>query len=140
MNPTPMPQSTVYPIRKECPPGACDCGRDDLMIKPDGDTRILRLTREEEKKLIEHIENMATYADLKKMQERLFAQLGVTLHIAPGLREVRTLRGLTIELAAQPGLCKKTRAAIPAAVRRCLGAHPDIAYAILDTNDLFGTQ
>jgi hypothetical protein len=35
-------------------------------------------------------------------------------------------------------LCRKTRQSIPAAVRRCLDQHPDIAFAILDAHDLFG--
>jgi hypothetical protein len=51
---------------------------------------------------------------------------------------VRTARGLNIQLAPCPGLCKKTRQAVPAAVRRCLDNHPDIVYAILNAHDLLG--
>jgi hypothetical protein len=134
-----MLQPVPFPIRKECPPGACACGRDDLLNDPQGDIRILRLTREEEKKLIERIENTSSYADLKRIQERMYAQLGVVLQITPSNREVRTVRGIVIQFVEHVGLCRKTRQAIPAAVRRCLEKNPDIAYAILDAHDLLGT-
>jgi hypothetical protein len=51
---------------------------------------------------------------------------------------VRTVRGISIQLVPRPGLCKKTRQLIPAAIRRCLEKHPEIAYAILDAHDLLG--
>ncbi len=53
-------------------------------------------------------------------------------------REVRTSRGFMIELQERPGLCRKTRQAVPAAIRRCLDKHPEIAFAILDAHDLLG--
>jgi hypothetical protein len=62
----------------------------------------------------------------------------VGLTIVPGDNEVRTVMGLRIELSMRPGLCRKTREAIPAAVRRCLKNNPQIIYAILDAHDLFG--
>ncbi|HYD59827.1 MAG TPA: hypothetical protein VEC35_05715 [Noviherbaspirillum sp.] len=127
-----------FPIRKECPPGACECGRDALLNDPQGDTRILRLTREEEKRLIERIENISSYDELKHIGERMHAQLGIVLEIRPGAREVRTVRGLSIQLADQPGLCRKTRQNVPAAIRRCLEKNPDIVYAILNAHDLLG--
>jgi hypothetical protein len=108
------------------------------MNGPPDDVRILMLTQEEEKKLIARIENIASYADLKNIEERMQAQLGITLRITPGMREVRTVRGLNILLIERPGLCKKTRQTIPAAIRRCLDKNPDIVYAILDAHDLFG--
>jgi hypothetical protein len=108
------------------------------LSSPDGDLRILRLTREEEKKLITRIENISSYPDLLHIQDRMQAQLGLVLRIAPGSREVRTLRGLSIQLTEQPGLCRKTRQSIPAAVRRCLEKNPDIVYAILNAQDLLG--
>ena len=37
---------TTLPIRTECPPGACVCDRDALLQNPQGDTRVLMLTRE----------------------------------------------------------------------------------------------
>jgi hypothetical protein len=64
--------------------------------------------------------------------------LGVTVSIAPGPNEVRTVRGFQIELQQRPGLCRKTRQAVPAAIRRCLDQHPEIAFAILDAHDLLG--
>ena len=127
-----------FPIRKECPPGACDCRRELLENDPQADVRVLRLTKEEEKRLVERIEAIGSYAELMRVGERLQAQLGVTLTIAPGPNEVRTVRGFAIELAPRPGLCRKTRQAVPAAIRRCLETHPEIAFAILYAHDLFG--
>ena len=125
-----------FPIRKECPPGACICDRNALLNNPQADTRILKLTREEESKLIARLEMLSSLADLKKMESRMHEQLGIVLSITPSAREVRTLRGISIQLQEQPGLCRKTRQAIPAAIRRCLEKSPDIAYAILDAHDL----
>ena len=129
-----------FPIRKECPPGACVCDRNVLLDDPGADLRILRLTREEEKRLVERIEAISSYAELKRVKERMHAQLGIVLEIGPGAREVRTVRGLTIRLLDRPGLCRKTRQAIPAAIRRCLEKNPDIVYGILDAHDLFGAN
>lgn len=135
---TDMVQPAPFPIRVECPPGACICDRDRLLEEPGGDIRVLRLTREEEKKLVARIENISSYADLKHVQERMHVQLGIVLQIAPGMNEVRTVRGLQIALMEQPGLCRKIRQSIPAAVRRCLEKNPEIVYAILDAHDLLG--
>jgi hypothetical protein len=66
------------------------------------------------------------------------AQLGMVLKIAPSANEVRTIRGINIHIEEKPGLCKKIRQSIPAAVRRLLDKQPQIAYAILDAHDLFG--
>uniref|UniRef100_UPI00313C4377 hypothetical protein n=1 Tax=Pseudoduganella sp. OTU4001 TaxID=3043854 RepID=UPI00313C4377 len=129
-----------FPIRKECPPGACDCDRELLLDDPQADLRILRLTKEEEKRLLERIEAIATYSELMRVGQRLQEQLGVSIRIAPGPNEVRTVRGFQIELSQRPGLCRKTRQAVPAAVRRCLERHPEIAFAILNAHDLFAEQ
>ncbi len=134
-----MLQPASFPIRKECPPGACVCERDSLLNDPHSDMRVLRLTREEEKKLIARIESISSYAELKHIEQRMQAQLGIELRITPGSREVRSVRGLHIRLVERQGLCKKIRQSIPAAVRRCLDKNPHIAYAILDAHDLFGT-
>lgn len=133
-----MLQPAPFPIRKECPPGACDCDRERLLQEPGGDLRILRLTREEEKKLIARIESISSYADLKHVEQRMQEQLGIVLEITPGTREVRSVRGLGIRLAPRPGLCRKLRQSIPAAVRRCLERNPEIVYAVLDAHDLLG--
>ncbi len=127
-----------FEIRKECPPQLCDCKRERLLDDPQADLAILRLNLTEEKRLLAHIENISDHAQLKKLQQRLRDNLGVELQIAPGGGEVRTVRGFQIRLLERPGLCRKTRAAIPAAVRRCLAAHPEIAFAILNENDLLG--
>ncbi|MDB5962234.1 MAG: hypothetical protein JWP59_3528, partial [Massilia sp.] len=71
-NPLPIP------IRTECPPGACVCERERLDA-PGADRRILMLTREEEKKLLQRIEAASTYEDLLRLQEKMSALLGIRL-------------------------------------------------------------
>ena len=129
-----------FPIRVECPPGACVCDRARLLADPQADLRALRLTRADELRLIERIERVATYGELLRLQALINDQLGVVLRIAPGVNEVRTVRGIVVALDEQPGLCKKIRQSIPAAIRRTLDAHPQIIYDILDANDLFGAS
>lgn len=129
-----------FPIRVECPPGACVCDRERLLADPEADLRALRLTRAEELRLIERIERIETYAELLRVQTMINANLGVVLRIAPGPNEVRSVRGILVTIDDQPGVCKKIRQSIPAAIRRMLDAHPDIIYAILDANDLFGNR
>ena len=125
-------------IRNPCPPGACECDREQLLADPDADKRVLGLTREEEKRLVARIETISTYGELMRMIDRMRELLGIELQIAPGANEVRTTRGFQIQLTECPGLCRKTRQAIPAAIRRCLENHPDVGYAILDEQGLFG--
>lgn len=134
----PLPQSPPFPIRTECPPGACICNRDLLLKDPQADTRILRLTRDEEKKLVARIDRISSYDELQHVAERMQTQLGIILHISPSRREVRTVRGFSIQLEERPGLCRNTRQSIPAAIRRCLDRNPDIAFAILNARDLLG--
>ncbi|MBK5354672.1 hypothetical protein JFU37_19520 [Pseudomonas sp. TH41] len=128
--------TTSAPIRQPCPPGACDCGRDPLLETPGADVRILLLTRSEEKRLIERLENLQSLSDLERLQQRMYEQLGIRVNIAPGFNEVRTMRGISISLGELPGLCRKTRASIPAAIRRSLEKRPEIAYELLNANDL----
>lgn len=128
--------TTSFPIRKECPPGACTCDRERLLQEAGADVRILRLTALEEKRLTERLENLTSLAELEHMQRRLHEQLGITLHVAPGHNEVRSMRGISIVLDPHPGLCRKTRKEIPAAIRRCLERTPEIAYDLLNANDL----
>ena len=127
-----------FPIRTECPPGACNCGRDALLQNPNGDLRVLRLTREDEKRLLHRLENLSSLSDLHRVQERMVQQLGIRLSISTSPNVVRTLRGITILVHAQPGLCRKTRQAIPAAIKRSLEQRPEIAFEILDIDGLFG--
>ncbi len=134
LQPPPFP----FPIRQECPPGACVCERDTLLGDPQADLRVLRLTREEERKLIARIESISSYADLLHVARRMREQLGIELEVAPGAGEVRTVRGLRIQLTERPGLCRKVRQSVPAAVRRCLESKPEIVYALLDAHDLLG--
>lgn len=126
-----------FPLRTECPPGACVCERDALMRAPGGDTRILRLTREEETRLVQRLENLTSLQDLRHMERRLFEQLGVRLAIHTSPHEVRSLRGITILVQEQPGLCRKTRQAIPAAIKKSMDQRPEIAYDLLDEGGLF---
>ena len=50
--------TTSVPLRSPCPPGACNCGRDPLLETPGADVRILRLTREEEKRLLARLDRL----------------------------------------------------------------------------------
>ncbi len=129
--------NSSLPIRSPCPPGACTCDREQLLQLPGTAARILLLTRQEEKRLLERLENIQSLDDLEHMQRRLHEQLGIRVEIAPGLNEVRSMRGIGIHIDDLPGLCRKTRQAIPAAIRRGLEKHPEIAYRLLDAHDLF---
>ncbi len=126
------------PIRQSCPPGTCTCRRDELLEAPGADVRILLLTRNEENRLLERLANVQSLEELERLQQRMFEQLGIRMTIAPGHNEVRSMRGIAIEFAEQPGLCRKTRPAIAAAVRRGLAQRPEIAWRLLDAHDLLG--
>ena len=130
-----MTPSTV--LRSPCPPGACICEREQLLAAPDSDLRIFSLTRQAEKVLLDRLENIQSLSDLEHLRRRMREQLGIEVLIDPGVTEVRTMRGIAIRLAEQPGLCRKTRQAIPAAIRRALEKHPEIAYKLLDDQGLF---
>ena len=123
-------------IRQPCPPGACNCGRERLLDTPGTDLRILCLSRPEEKRLLERLENIESLTDLEHMQRRMYEQLGIRLEITPSFNEVRTMRGISIQILELPGLCRKTRQSIPAAIRRGLEKRPEIAYKLLDAHDL----
>lgn len=129
-----------FPIRAECPPGACVCERERLLAEPGADIRPLALDRKQELKLIERIGRIDSYADLLHVQELIRKNIGAELRIAPGPNEVRTMRGIIIVLEEKPGLCKKVRQSVPAAIRRVLDRHPEIIYAILDAHGLFGAR
>ena len=98
--------------------------------------RILFLTRAEEKRLIERLETLSSLKDLEHLQQRMFEQLGIRVDIVPSFNEVRTMRGIGIQVGELPGLCRKTRASIPAAIRRAMEKRPEIAYDVLNANDL----
>jgi len=107
-----------------------------LLDIPSADLRILHLTRQEEKRLLDRLENLQSLADLEHMQRRMYEQLGIRVHITPSVHEVRSMRGIGIQLLELPGLCRKTRQSIPAAIRRGLEKHPEIAYELLNAHDL----
>ncbi|HTH09868.1 MAG TPA: hypothetical protein VMA55_09885 [Acidovorax sp.] len=126
-----------FPIRTECPPGACVCDRDTLLASPGADARVLQLTVAEEKKLLQRLENITSLADLRRLQERMEQLLGIRVSIAPSPNEVRTLRGITILVHEQQGLCRKTRQAIPAAIKKGMERQPEIAFELLNEGGLF---
>ena len=129
--------TATFQNRQTCPPGACICGRDGLLDNPAADLRFLRLTRPEEKRLLERLENLDSFSDLERIQQRMAEQLGIHLHVAPGRNEVRSMRGIAVHIEELPGLCRKTRQAIQAAIRRSLEKRPEIAYRVLDAHYLF---
>lgn len=131
-----MPMNPSIVVRQPCPPGACICEREQLLAQPAPDLRILSLSRQAEKVMLERLENIQSLADLEHMQRRMHEQLGIEVNVGPGFNEVRTMRGIEIRVAEQPGLCRKTRQAIPAAIRRALEKRPEIAYKLLDSHDL----
>lgn len=128
----------IFPIRTECPPGACVCQREELLAAPHGDLRVLRLTRDEEQRLIERLENLKSLEELRRIEARMAAQLGIHLRISASRTEVRKLKNIAILVQEQPGLCKKTRQALPAAIHRSMERHPQIAFDLLDEDGLFG--
>jgi hypothetical protein len=128
--------TTPAPMRSPCPPGACDCGRDLLVEMSDADLRILLLTREQEKVLLARLETLKDLADLRHLQNRMYEQLGIRVDISPGFHEVRTMLGIDIQIEKIPGLCRKTRKSIPAAIRRGLSNNPQIAFELLNAHDL----
>ncbi|WP_339477828.1 hypothetical protein [Pseudomonas fluorescens] len=128
--------TTRAPMRSPCPPGACDCGRDLLVEMSDADLRILLLTREQEKVLLARLETLKDLADLRHLQNRMYEQLGIRVDITPGFHEVRTMLGIDIQIEKIPGLCRKTRKSIPAAIRRGLSNNPQIAFELLNAHDL----
>lgn len=130
--------SLPFPIRTECPPGACVCEYERVLADPQADHRPLAIDRRQEQKLIERIERVTDYEDLKHVQALVRRNIGAELRIEPGPNEVRSMRGIIIVLEEKPGLCRKVRQSVPAAVRRLLNERPQIAYAILDAHDLFG--
>jgi hypothetical protein len=124
-------------IRQPCPPGACVCNREHLLATPGADLRILNLTRQEEKRLLERLEDLKSLLDLERMQQLMYQQLGIRVHVAPGHTEVKSMRGIQIVIDELPGMCRKTRQSIPAAIRRGMEKRPEIAYRLLDAHDLF---
>ena len=131
-DPQPLP-----PLRAGCPAGACICQRAALLQDPDADWRVLRLSALDEKNLVQRLQSLRDLADLRHVERRMEEQLGIRLAIVTSPRGVRTLRGIVIRVQDQPGLCRKTRQAIAAAIRRSLAQRPQIAWEIADTGGLF---
>ena len=127
--------SASPPLRQPCPPGACVCERERTEA-PGADRRILLLTRQEEQRLAARLEALRSLEDLEHLLRRMEEQLGIRLRIAPAFGEVRSMRGIRMRFEEQPGLCRKTRQAIPAAIRRGLEKRPEVAYALLNAHDL----
>ena len=125
------------PLRAGCPAGACICRRAALLQDPDADWRVLRLSALEEKNLVQRLQSLRDLADLRHVEQRMEQQLGIRLAIVTSPRGVRTLRGIVIRVEDQPGLCRKTRQAIAAAIRRSLERQPHIAWEIANAGGLF---
>lgn len=130
--------SPTSKIRQPCPPSACNCGRELLLSSTTSNHAILRLTLMEERKLVERLENPKDLADLEHLQKKMHEQLGIRMQIIPGHGEIRSARGIQILIEEQPGLCRKTRQSLPAAIRRGLTQNPEILYRLLDAHDLLG--
>ena len=81
--------------------------------------------------------SLKSLQDLERMQQLMYQQLGIRVQVAPGHTEVKSMRGIQIDIEPFPGLCRKTRQAIPAAIRRGMEKRPEIAYRLLDAHDLF---
>jgi len=126
--------------RPLCPPGACTCEIEALVQTPHGDRRVLQLTRAQEQRLVQRLENLRDLHDLRHMQQRMAQQLGIDLTLATSGQEVRSLRGIIVAVREQPGLCRKTRQAIAAAVRKSMAQRPQIAWDWLDEGGLFAPQ
>lgn len=112
------------PIRPACPPGVCICERDALLARDDADLRIFKLTRQAEKELLQRLEDIHDLDELHHLQRRMHEQLGIRLDIEPGFNEVRTMRGIAIRLADQPGLCRKNPSGDPRRHTASLGEAP----------------
>lgn len=96
-----------------CPPGVCDCGRDALLQAPGSDLRILCLNRQEEKRLLERLENIQSLDELQRLQQRLYENLGIRLSVEPGYNEVRTMRGIAIEFQTSPACAARFASRFP---------------------------
>ena len=125
------------PLRAGCPAGACICRRAALLQDPDADWRVLRLSALDEKNLVQRLQSLRDLADLRHVERRMEEQLGIRVDIVTSPRGVRTLRGIVIRVQDQPGLCRKTRQAIAAAIRRSLERQPHIAWEIANAGGLF---
>ena len=99
---------------------------------------MLRLTRDEERRLLERLEALESLTELRRLEARLVEQLGIRLQITIGPREVRTSRGIAVLVLEQPGLCRKIRQSIPAAIHASMARHPQIVFDLLDEQGLFG--
>ena len=94
-------QRFAAPLYTDCPPGACVCGRQALMQAVQAgeagvDARALRLTREEEKRLLHRLEQLSSLADLRHMAEASGVVIAIetdNLQIAEPQRIVAALLG-----------------------------------------------
>jgi hypothetical protein len=116
------------------------CERERLLADPNGDYRPLRIDRKEEQRMIERIERISSYEDLQHVQQLIEHHVGARLRVEPGPNEVKTVRGIIVVLEDRPGVCRKLRQSVPAAVRRCLDRNPEIMFRLLDAHDLLGSS
>src|SRR5260370_4004322 len=76
------------PIRVPCPPGACICEHDALLADSMADQRILRLTREEEKRLLLRLEQNTSLQDPPHCEQRMYRQPVTPVPRRPGPAEM----------------------------------------------------
>jgi len=70
------------------------------------DWRILRLPPGG-KRLPERMKNLQSLGEQEKLQQRMHEQLGIRLAVAPGVNEVRSMRGIRIEIDTLPASAAK---------------------------------
>ena len=108
--------SASPPLRQPCPPGACVCERERAEA-PGADRRILLLTRQEEQRG----RSLEALRSTGRHGTPAAAHGGTTGHPPadrPGLRRGAQHARHPHALRGAAGLCRKTRQAIPAAIRR----------------------
>ena len=96
-----------FPIRVECPPGACVCERGRLLAEPGADLRPLAIDRRQELNLIARIERVDTYEDLQHVQALICKNVGAELRIEPGharLHRRRRHRAAAEDHGGAPGV------------------------------------
>ena len=98
------------------------------------------LTRSEEKKMLERLENLGSLADLRRMQERMEQQLGIRLSITQSPNEVRSLRGIAILVHEQPACAARHGRPSRLPSRKAWTPTPQITFDLLDESGLFGSS
>ena len=94
--------------RTECPPGACVCDRDALLQDPRPTPAAAAHPREKKAPAAAAWSRSPAWLTCAACRDRMDSNSASADH-RPGPNEVRTLRGITILVHEQRGLCRKTR-------------------------------